>query len=86
MFCFEFHSPSIICTKPLRLELRAPCEAIIALLPLPGGSSKFVHGLGVLSNMTSTLNAAFGFPAHATGSFKFKYLPILMWGASFLCH
>ena len=79
MFCFDIHALSIICTKPLGLELRISCEAIIALLPLPSGSSGFVRGLGVLSNMTTALNVAFEFPAHVVGNFKFKYLPSLLW-------
>ena len=82
MFCFDIRAPSIICTKPLGLELRASCEAIIARLPLLSGSSGFVLGLGVLSNMTTALNVTFKFPAHVVGSFKFKYLPSLLWGAS----
>ena len=67
-FCFGIRALSIICTKPLRLGLHALCEAIIVILPLPGGSSKFVRGFGLLSNMTSALNAAFEFPAHASGN------------------
>ena len=87
MFCSDIHAPSTICTKPLGLGLHALCEAIIALIMLPGGSSGFVRRFGVLSNMTSALNAAaFEFPAHAASSSKFKYLPSLLCGASFFHH
>ena len=74
-FCFDIRTPSIICTKPLGLGLRALYEAIIILLPLPDGSLGYVRGCGVLSNMTSALNDAFEFPAHATGRLYLNIFP-----------
>ena len=85
-FFFYICASPIICTKPLGLGLRAPCKVIIVLQPLTGDSSEFVHGLDMLSNMTSALNAAFECPAYTVVSLEFEYRPCLFWGTSYLRH